>query len=443
MTERVDAIVVGGGYAGLRAARDLRDAGHTDVVILEARDRLGGRTLARTFPGTDQRIELGGTWISPRLHPLIAGEMKRYGLKLAHHEEGPPPSFRWRFDGATLDGFPVAGDELYDLERALFRIIDDSHRIDPAVPRDQQDLSDLDVSVEEYLTRLGVGKRTYDFLAVWGALGSGATPSEWSALSALSLIAASGFSAYAWYGAVTEKFERGTPGFIESVLADADPTVRLGTTVTRVRQDPDSVTVTTSTGEQLNAPAAVIAVPLNLIREITFEPRLSEPKARAAREGHPNRIRKGWILVDGAPANTILIGPGNDLLWISPEYEIAGATLMVAFTAPPSTLDMADQAAVQRAVEQHVPGAKVLSVDTHDWIADPYSKGGWPAHPPGRLSRDASSLQQPEGRVCFAGADLATCWIGWLEGALETGARAAADAAAIIARGPAKPVGAR
>src|SRR5579885_2563116 len=115
MTERCDAIVVGGGFAGLRAARDLRDAGHADVVILEARDRLGGRTLARTFPGTGHLIELGGTWISPRLHPLIAGEMKRYGLKLAHRENAPPPSFRWRFDGATLDGFPIAGDELYDL----------------------------------------------------------------------------------------------------------------------------------------------------------------------------------------------------------------------------------------------------------------------------------------------------------------------------------------
>jgi monoamine oxidase len=443
MSDRFDAIVVGGGFAGLRAARDLRDAGHSDVVVLEARDRLGGRTLTRTFPGSDQRIELGGAWVSPRLHPLIADEMKRYGLRLAHHEEGRAPSFRWRFDGATLDGFPVAGDELYDLERALFRIIDDSHRIDPTVPRDRQNLADLDVSVEEYLTRLAVGKRTYDFLAVWAALGSGATPSEWSALSALSLIAASGFSAYAWYGAVTEKFERGTRSFIESVLADAKPTVRLDTTVARVQHDDGGVTVTTAAGERLSAPVAVIAVPLNLLREITFEPELSEPKARAAREGQPNRIRKGWILIEGAPENTIFIGPGNDLLWISPEYEIRDATLMVAFTAPPSTLDMADQAAVQRAVDQHIPGARVLGVDAHDWIADPYSKGGWPAHPPGRLSRDSSSLQRPEGRLCFAGADLATCWIGWLEGALETGARAAVDAATIIARGSGQPVGAR
>lgn len=429
-------IVVGGGLAGARVARDLHDAGHENVVILEARDRLGGRTLTRTFPDSDRRIELGGAWIAPRLQPLIAAEMARYGLKLAEGEAAPAPSFRWRFDGVSVGGFPVIGEELYELERALFRIIDDSHRIDPSVPRDQQNLVDLDVSVAEYLSRLGVGDRTHAFLAVWAALGSGATPTEWSALNALSLVAASGHSAYAWYGAVTDKFAGGTSSLIESLLADAQPAVRLSAPVVRVKQDARAATVTTADGEDFASAVVVIAVPLNLWRTIAFDPDLSEAKTRAARIGHPNRIQKGWILVSGAPENTIFIGPGNDLLWISPEYKIGDATLMVAFTAPPSRLDMTDAAAVQRAVDQHVAGAKVLRVDSHDWVQDPFSRGGWPAHPPGRLSREASSLQVSEGRVCFAGADLATCWIGWLEGALETGAGAAGEAATIIAEGP-------
>lgn len=442
MSERFDAIVIGGGFAGVRAARDLHDAGYGNVMILEGRDRLGGRTLGRTFPDSAQPIELGGAWISPRLHPLIAADMQRYGLTLAEHEDHPPPRFQWRFDGAILDGFPIADDELYDLERALYRLIDDSHRIDPLIPRDQQDLADLDVSVEEYLSRLEVRQRTQAFLAMWGALGSGSTPAEWSALSALSLIAASGHSAYAWYGAVTEKLAHGTRSFVDALITDAQPTLRLGATVARVQQSDRQVTVTTTDGEEFTAPTAIVAVPLNLWREIPFEPALSEAKARAAQIGHPNRMRKGWVLVSGAPENTIFIGADSDLQWISPEYEIGGATLMVAFSAPPSTVDMSDQAAVQRAVEQHIPSGTVLAVDSHDWVADPFSKGGWPAHPPGRLSTDASWLQRPEGRVCFAGADVATCWIGWLEGAVETGARAARHAAAIIARGPEQGQGA-
>jgi monoamine oxidase len=54
-----DVVVIGAGFAGLVAARDLIEAGR-DVVVLEARDRAGGRTYSGTFPGTDVVIDLGG-----------------------------------------------------------------------------------------------------------------------------------------------------------------------------------------------------------------------------------------------------------------------------------------------------------------------------------------------------------------------------------------------
>jgi (S)-6-hydroxynicotine oxidase len=63
-----DVIVVGGGIAGLTAARDLRAAGRR-AIVLEARDRLGGRAWTGVLPGTDVRVEWGATWVHPETQP--------------------------------------------------------------------------------------------------------------------------------------------------------------------------------------------------------------------------------------------------------------------------------------------------------------------------------------------------------------------------------------
>ena len=75
----VDVVVLGGGMAGLIAARDLGERGLA-VTLLEARDRLGGRTWTRPLAGTDVMVEMGGTWFSRVLQPGIAAEIERYGL---------------------------------------------------------------------------------------------------------------------------------------------------------------------------------------------------------------------------------------------------------------------------------------------------------------------------------------------------------------------------
>lgn len=422
-----DAIVIGAGFAGMRAARDLREAGRS-VVVLEGRDRLGGRTWAAPFPGYDRRVELGGAWVAPKLHPFVAAEMSRYGLRLNQAADSNAPRWLWRSENRVSRSFPLQGDELYELERALYRIIDATRRIDPNVPRDMQDLADLDVSIADWLHALELSPRTHEFLATWGALGSGAQPEDWSALSALSLMAAANNSAYAWYGAVTETLVGGPGAVLDAMLADSEPEVRLQTTVRRIEQRADDVVITATDGTTFTAAVAVVALPLNLWQTVDFSPPLTESKSAMARRGHPNRIGKVWALVHGAPEDTTCFGLGSDLSFLSPEYEVDGAALMVGFRTPPSSLEVTDSTAVERAVHQFLPDAEVLATAAHDWNSDPFSRGGWPAYPPDTLSRVASELQKPEGRLSFATADIATRWIGWLDGALESGARAAQQA---------------
>jgi len=427
-----DVIIVGGGFAGVTTAREIALRGRS-VLLLEARDRLGGRTWTRPFAGRERHVELGGAWINTRYQRHVAAAIDRHGIGV-ERERGSPTPFQWRFDGVSARAFPLRGGEIYELERALHRIVAASRRIDVAIPRDEQDLADLDVSVDEFLGGLELSPRCRAFLAGFGALGSGAAAADWSALTAFSLIAAFGNSAYAWYAAVTDTFAGGTGAVVEALATGLE--VRLGSPVAAIEQRDDDVAVRGACGAETVAGAVVLAVPVNAWAQIAFEPALSAAKQEVAGTGHPNRMAKVWALVSGAPADAAAFGPASELLYLAPQYELPEGLLMVGFSSPPHPLDVADPAAIERAVREHHPGAAVIAADAHDWNADPWSRGGWMTWRPRQASRLMSSLARVEGRVAFAGADIATAWIGWLDGALESGARAAAEALRVLDGGP-------
>src|SRR5690349_13474683 len=87
-----DVIVIGAGFAGIAAARDLSEAGHR-VVVLEARDRIGRRTWYRQIPGTDVWAEYGGMFISRATQPALAAEVTRYAIGVT--EPGAPETIGW------------------------------------------------------------------------------------------------------------------------------------------------------------------------------------------------------------------------------------------------------------------------------------------------------------------------------------------------------------
>lgn len=428
---RYDVIVIGGGFAGVIAARDLGTRGRR-VLLLEARDRLGGRTWRRPFAGGDRILEFGGQWIATRWQPNIAREIARYGLPV-----GPGPesrSFATLVGGRRLTGpLPVPADELFDLERALYSAIHASLRLDGSAPLAAPP-ADLDIPFSEFLEPLALPRATRDYIEAWVVGMAGCPLHAVSTVSILAWIAAYDHSAIAVLLGEGELFALGTSHTLETMIRDAGAEVRLDTPVGRIEQDETGVTVTARSGERFTAFAAVVAVPLNVLGEIAFSPALGDAKRAAAAEGHVGKASKVWALVRGAPPGFYGVGLGPGLVWLSTQEEWPEGSLMLGFGLGPDALDVGSAEAVRRCISAFVPGAEMVRFDAHDWNADPYARGAWAAYGPGQLTRWGPALREPEGRLAFAGSDLATRWAGWMEGAVASGGHAAEHVETILGR---------
>jgi monoamine oxidase len=102
--------------------------------------------------------------------------------------------------------------------------------------------------------------------------------------------------------------------------------------------------------------------------------------------------------------------------------------VMIGFGPDATLCDAGDLAAVQRQLDDMVPGYEVVEATAHDWLADEFSRGTWAIHRPGWYTRYHAELQRPEGTLVLAGSDLANGWAGFIDGAIESGLRAGAEA---------------
>jgi pseudooxynicotine oxidase len=106
---------------------------------------------------------------------------------------------------------------------------------------------------------------------------------------------------------------------------------------------------------------------------------------------------------------------------------------MIGFGRDAEACDATDLAAVQRQLDEILPGYEALAATAHDWLADEFSRGTWAIHRPGWYTRHHAEMQKPEGRLFFAGSDLANGWSGFMDGAIESGLRSAAALLPLVA----------
>ena len=420
-----DVLVIGGGIAGLTAARDLVQGGYR-VLVLEARDRLGGRTWWKRFGDTDHFTEMGGTWFDEGTQHNIAREIKRYSLPTVLSPAGQ--EFRVSLGGRSLarPDQPVPLDVRPDLDKALDHIVDQSRRVTFGSDLDSPDLHDLDIPFSEFIAPYTDQPLVAEYLSMWAAFAFGCAPSEVSALQVLTWVAGYDNTTWTLDDAPATKFAQGTESLVAALAEDGGADIGLSAPVASIVDAGDHIAVTTTGGDTHRARFAVLATPVNTWEDIELPVPADSPKRRYAAEGLAGHAVKLHALVDNVPDFLMASGWGGPLCWVSEQANFDGGRLLVGIGEDDSAIDGMDRAQVQQAIRRFAPEATVRMCHSHNWSTDPYAKGTWTAYRPGQLSRYYSDFPVPHGRLHFAGSDLARGWAGFMDGAIESGAETAA-----------------
>src|SRR5919198_1389727 len=292
-----DVVVIGGGFAGVTAARDLRWRGYR-VLILEARDRLGGRTWTSGFAG--QPVEMGGAWVH-WCQPHVWAEITRYGLQITESPRAEEQR-AWIADG-TLYHAPA--ETFYPmLNEAIRRFCHDAHTVferphDPLF--NQEAVAAIDgQSVRDRLDTLDLPRETSALLNGLWASACSAPIAEAGLSVPLRWFALAGWDGLRMLDADSRyKLVDGTRCLIDAMVADGQPDILLAAPVARVEQDGAGASVITRDGRTFAARAVVVTAPLNTLRALEFRPALSSGKQAAVAEGQASRGVKVWIRVRG------------------------------------------------------------------------------------------------------------------------------------------------
>jgi monoamine oxidase len=424
-------VVIGAGFAGVTAARDLSAEGRS-VIHLEARGRVGGRT--HTGEAFGREVEFGGTYVH-WTQPNVWRELQRHNIPLARPLD--VDTVHWLAGGTVHSGnqtdyhsavAPLTAQFFTDARTWFPRPFDVSAVDTSAIEKetlagrlDSLNLSDHDRDVLDGVLATLVHSYSEQGLAqmlLWASVNFG----EWGAF-----LEAAGHC----------PIKGGTRRLIDAVLGESTAELRLSTPVSAIEDDGCGVTVTTRAGEQIRARAAVVALPLNTLSEVTITPEVAAPVRAMIDRKHPMRTAKILARVRGEIEPFYAFAPvgKNPVNTARVEYRHEGDTLVVCFVSDASVLSAEDREGVQAALRTFVPDIDVLETAGHDWVGDPYSQGTWVHHRPGSLTQAAPQLRKPHGRIHFAGGDIATLGVGGIEGAMETGAGAARDIAAALDNG--------
>lgn len=424
-----DVVVVGAGFAGLTAARELSRQG-LRVHIVEARDRIGGRTWLDRRLGRD--LEIGGTWVH-WTQPYIWAELKRYGLETTPSPE-PERAFWWA-DGRRHEGGP---DQLLGLIGEFnAEFVKDSRKYfpEPFSPLAREDFKTIDdVSVLERIRSQFPAGAPRDILESFWALNFNGPLEDAALTQALRWVAlTNGDWSVNFEACATYKIAGGTAALAAAILADSKASLEHGFTVEAISDDLPFVNIRSTDGRIVRARTAIVTVPLHAMKNLAFEPPLPTAKVDGCTLGQVARGAKVWFRLRGEHPPFVALGASDwPLNFFQVEYALDGDTLAVAFGPDVSKIDVEDPAAVQAQLERLVPGAEVVAVASHDWVGDPLSGETWPMHRTGFLSTHLPAMQAAHGRILFAGSDIANGWGGFIDGAIESGMEAACAAVSML-----------
>ena len=391
------AVVVGAGLAGLVAADELARGG-VETVVLEARSRVGGRIRSERLPN-GAVIEMGAEFILPD-NTAVRELADRFGLGLwgkgmRYGNRDPRGGI-----GTTHDELAAAVSEA---EKAL-----------EGAPTGAR------VSAHDFIHSLDIppGAREAILARV-----------EISSANSAAMVAAADIAGIAHIDdEPSPSIAGGNRRLPLALAAELGEAVHLDSPVHAVEWDSDRLRVSASEG-QLDADAAVIAVPASVLDRITFEPRL--PDALSAALGLVEYGHAAKLFVPlGAPAPPSAVMSVGDRYWT---WTATGdcdrpQAVVSAFAGSKPALDAlevdAGPARWLASLERLRPDLELDRAGTvlSTWSDDPWVRAAYSTSPPPEV---AAATVQPTGPLAFAGEHTADEYAALMEGAIRSGRRAA------------------
>jgi monoamine oxidase len=449
-TRKADVCVVGAGLSGLGAARALV-AADRKVVVLEARDRVGGRTLNRSIGG-GHISEIGGQFGGPTQDRILA-LAKAVGVKTFLTYDSGSSVLVAAGARSLYPAVPGLPDDP-DVQQALIagaKLDAPARQVGVAAPWKAAKAAEWDrMSLGDWMrgevpSEKGRAIFTAACQSIWGA-----DPDALSLLYVMQYVAAAGDAKHAGSflrlittggGAQERRFVGGSQVISEKVADRLGSRIVLKAPVRVVAQNGDGVRVVAD-GTTVEARHVILAVPPALASRLAYSRALPKGKAALLKALVPGNLAKATAVFDrpfwrdaGLSGQGVAdVGPANTIFDNSPPDGSLG--ILLGFVGGSSYQRWASLPADQRRAQVLASFAGFVGDQAgaptdyleRNWAKEQWSRGCPVAHtPPGLLTKYGSWLRRPAGRVHFAGSETSDYWIGYMDGAVRAGQRAARE----------------
>ena len=437
-----DVVVIGAGLAGLTAARELTRRGF-GVVVLEGRDRVGGRTNSATLAGVP--VDLGASFVGPTQDAVLKLAADLGCTTVPTHDAGDN-LIRWRgrlrrYRG-TIPKLGLIG--LLDMGRIQWQFERIARGVSLTAPWSSADAAKLDsISLGAWLRSIRAGSGSRDLMSIMTRVSWGAMPDEISLLHAARYVkAAGGLNRMLDTpgGAQQEHFPGGTHDMSVRIAAELGDRIRLGAIVSRIEWSDDAVAVMSSAGT-VEAQRAIVTVPPAQRLDIDIAPAPPIEYQQLAQRWPQGALTKSYAAYprpfwrDAGLSGQSLSDRGPVFITFDVSPGADGPGILLGFTDPQGFDGLAPEQrrAVALAEFAEIFGPQAAEpIDYLDqrWGAENFAPGGpTAAVPPGSWTQFGPLLRRPVGPLHWAGTETADEWTGFMDGAVRSGHRAADEVA--------------